>query len=187
MSDSYEHEKPYSLTAIYQETPQQSTLTAPYDLHATYDAGVAVDANINTAFNSDINAEYTESSNEVNTTLNTSFNSNIVATFNINHIVGLHLGLSAGTGGNVTYEAVNNPLFTSETVAASYAKSRLAKAGLIESHSFNMPLTNEIGQCKPSDILAFNADWWGVVDSVSVSFTYAKVVQTVSVERVNHG
>ncbi|MCY6411181.1 hypothetical protein QTA56_03385 [Acinetobacter sp. VNH17] len=36
MSDSYEHIKPYSLTWVYQETPQQSTLTAPYDLHATY-------------------------------------------------------------------------------------------------------------------------------------------------------
>jgi hypothetical protein len=49
-----------------------------------------------------------------------------------------------------------------------------------------MPLTSEIGQCKPADILAFNAEFWGVVDSGSVSFTYSTVTQSVTVERVNH-
>ena len=29
-----------------------------------------------------------------------------------------------------------------------------------------MPLTSEIGQCKPADILAFNAEFWGVVFDV---------------------
>ena len=36
MSDSYEHEKPYSLTAIYQENPEPSALTVPYDLPTTH-------------------------------------------------------------------------------------------------------------------------------------------------------
>ena len=36
MTDSYEHEKPYSLTAAYQEIPAPSPLTAPYDLHTTH-------------------------------------------------------------------------------------------------------------------------------------------------------
>ena len=36
MADTYEHEKPYSLTAKYQESPEPSTLTAPYDLHTTH-------------------------------------------------------------------------------------------------------------------------------------------------------
>jgi hypothetical protein len=36
MSDTFEHEKPYSLIAKYQESPAQSVLTAPYDIHATY-------------------------------------------------------------------------------------------------------------------------------------------------------
>lgn len=91
-----------------------------------------------------------------------------------------------GTSGDVLYESVNNRLFTSDQVMGSYGKSKLAKAGLIESHTFSMPLTSEIGQCKPADILAFNAEFWGVVDSVSVSFTYSKVTQSVTVERVNH-
>lgn len=91
-----------------------------------------------------------------------------------------------GTSGDVLYESVNNRLFTSEQVMGSYGKSKLAKAGLIESHTFSMPLTSEIGQCKPADILAFNAEFWGIVDSVSVSFTYSKVTQSVTVERVNH-
>ena len=91
-----------------------------------------------------------------------------------------------GTSGDVLYESVNNRLFTSDQVMGSYGKSKLAKAGLVESHTFSMPLTSEIGQCKPADILAFNAEFWGVVDSVSVSFTYSKVAQSVTVERVNH-
>ena len=91
-----------------------------------------------------------------------------------------------GTSGDVLYESVNNRLFTSNQVMGSYGKSKLAKAGLVESHTFSMPLTSEIGQCKPADILAFNAEFWGVVDSVSVSFTYSKVTQSVTVERVNH-
>lgn len=90
-----------------------------------------------------------------------------------------------GTSGDVLYESVNNRLFTSNQVMGSYGKSKLAKAGLVESHTFSMPLTSEIGQCKPADILAFNAEFWGVVDSVSVSFTYSKVTQSVTVERVN--
>lgn len=92
-----------------------------------------------------------------------------------------------GTGGDVLHETVSNHLFTSQTVMGSFGKSKLAKAGLVESHTFSMPLTSEIGQCKPADILAFNAEFWGVVDAVSVSFTYAKVMQSVTVERVNHG
>lgn len=91
-----------------------------------------------------------------------------------------------GTSGNVLYESVNNRLFTSDQVMGGYGKSKLAKAGLVESHTFSMPLTSDIGQCKPADILAFNAEFWGVVDSVSVSFTYSKVTQSVTVERVNH-
>lgn len=38
MTDIYEHEKPYALTLTYQVTPAPSNLTAPYDLHGTYDA-----------------------------------------------------------------------------------------------------------------------------------------------------
>ena len=91
-----------------------------------------------------------------------------------------------GTSGDVMVETVNNNLFTSASVMGAYAKSALAKAGMVEMHTFTMPLAQEIGQCKPADVLAFNAEWWGIVDSVSYSFTYSKVTQTVTVERVNH-
>jgi hypothetical protein len=90
------------------------------------------------------------------------------------------------TSGDVLLETVNNNLFTSASVMGAYAKSALAKARMVEMHTFTMPLTQEVGQCKPADILAFNAEWWGIVDSVSCSFTYNKVTQTVTVERVNH-
>lgn len=90
------------------------------------------------------------------------------------------------TSGDVLVETVNNKLFTSASVMGAYGKLALAKAGMVETHTFTMPLTQEIGQCKPADILAFNAEWWGIVDSVSYAFTYSKVTQTVTVERVNH-
>lgn len=91
-----------------------------------------------------------------------------------------------GTSGDVLVETVNNNLFTSAAVMGSFGKAALAKAGLVESHTFNMPLTSKVGQCKPADVLAFNAEWWGIVDAVSVSFTYSKVSQSVTVERVQH-
>jgi hypothetical protein len=90
------------------------------------------------------------------------------------------------TSGDVLVETVNNNLFTSASVMGGYGKSALAKAEMVEMHTFSMPLTQEVGQCKPADILAFNAEWWGIVDSVSYSITYSKVTQTVTVERVNH-
>lgn len=91
-----------------------------------------------------------------------------------------------GSSGDILLEMVNNNLFTSASVMGAFGKSVLAKAGMVEMHTFTLPLTQEIGQCKPADVLAFNAEWWGVVDSVSYSFTYSKVTQTVTVERVNH-
>ena len=91
-----------------------------------------------------------------------------------------------GTSGDVLVETVNNNLFTSASVMGSFGKAALARAGLVEKHTFNMPLTTKVGQCKPADVLAFNAEWWGIVDAVSVSFTYSKVSQSVTVERVQH-
>ena len=36
MGDNFEHNKPYSLAAAYQDSPAPTALTAPYDLHATF-------------------------------------------------------------------------------------------------------------------------------------------------------
>ena len=90
-----------------------------------------------------------------------------------------------GTAGDVLQESVNSPLLTSTTAMHSKGREVLAKAGMVETHSLLMPITQEIGQCLPSELVAFNGDWWGITDSVSGSFSYEKVVQTASIERVN--
>lgn len=90
-----------------------------------------------------------------------------------------------GTAGDVLQESINNPLLTSTTVMHSKGREVLAKAGLVENHSLLMPITQEIGLCLPGELVAFNGDWWGIVDGVSGSFTHKLVNQTVSIERVN--
>lgn len=90
-----------------------------------------------------------------------------------------------GTAGDVLQESINSPLLTSTTVMHSKGREVLAKAGLIENHSLLMPITQEIGLCLPGELVAFNGDWWGIIDGVSGSFTHKLVNQTVSIERVN--
>ncbi len=90
-----------------------------------------------------------------------------------------------GTAGDVLQESVNSPLLTSTTAMHSKGREVLAKAGMVETHSLLMPITQEVGQCVPAELIAFNGDWWGITDGVSGSFSYEKVVQTASIERVN--
>ncbi|MFR9677495.1 hypothetical protein [Acinetobacter sp. SEK570] len=90
-----------------------------------------------------------------------------------------------GTAGDVPQESINSPLLTSTTVMHSKGREVLAKAGLVENHSLLMPITQEIGLCLPGELVAFNGDWWGIVDGVSGSFTHKLVNQTASIERVN--
>lgn len=89
-----------------------------------------------------------------------------------------------GTSADILLETVNSPLFTVESMGA-FGKAQLAKAGMVETHSLVMPIDSEVGECVPGELIAFNAEWWGIVDSVSVSFTHAVVNQTIKVERVN--
>lgn len=90
-----------------------------------------------------------------------------------------------GTAGDVLQESINSPLLTSTTVMHSKGREVLAKAGLVENHSLLMPITQEIGLCLPGELVAFNGDWWGTVDSVSGSFTHKIVNQTAVIEKVN--
>lgn len=90
----------------------------------------------------------------------------------------------AGTAADVLLPPENNPLFDVVSMGA-FGKSKLAKAGMVETHTLTMPISAEVGECAPGEIFAFNAQWWGIVESVSVSFSHAKVNQTVKVERVN--
>ncbi|KAB0650723.1 hypothetical protein F7P73_15660 [Acinetobacter bohemicus] len=89
-----------------------------------------------------------------------------------------------GTSADILLETVNNSLFTVESMGA-YGKAQLAKAGMVETHSLVMPIGLDVGECAPGELTAFNAEWWGISDGVSVSFTHAVVNQTVKVERVN--
>ncbi|MBF7696610.1 hypothetical protein [Acinetobacter rathckeae] len=89
-----------------------------------------------------------------------------------------------GTDGANIYATQNNPLYSSTSVMASAGKAILSKAGLVEMHTIQMPISNKIGQCVLGEITAFNGEWWGIVDSVDVSFSYDKVMQTVAIERV---
>ena len=89
-----------------------------------------------------------------------------------------------GTSADTLLQPENNPLFNHVSMGA-YGKAKLAKAGMVETHTYSMPISPEVGECVPGEVLAFNAEWWGIVDSVSVSFSHAIVNQTVKVERVN--
>ncbi|MDH0033110.1 MULTISPECIES: hypothetical protein [unclassified Acinetobacter] len=90
-----------------------------------------------------------------------------------------------GTAGDVLQESINNPLLTSVSAMHEKGRAVLAKAGMVESHSLLMPVSAQVGLCTPGELIAFNADWWGVGDGVSGSFSHDVVNQTVSVERVN--
>ena len=89
-----------------------------------------------------------------------------------------------GTSAETLLETANDSLFTVESMGA-FGKAKLAKAGMVEKHSLNMPISTEVGECVPGELITFNAEWWGIVDSVSVSFNHAAVNQTIKVERVN--
>ena len=89
-----------------------------------------------------------------------------------------------GTSADILLETVNSPLFTVESMGA-FGKAQLAKAGMVETHSLVMPISAEVGECSPGELIVFNAEWWGIVDSVNVSFTHAVVNQIIKVERVN--
>ena len=89
-----------------------------------------------------------------------------------------------GTSADTLLETVNSPLFTIESMTA-FGKAQLAKAGMVETHSLTLPIEQNIGECAPGELTAFNAEWWGINDSVSTSFTHAVVNQAIKVERVN--
>ncbi|MWC19659.1 hypothetical protein GQO11_13535 [Acinetobacter johnsonii] len=89
-----------------------------------------------------------------------------------------------GTSADTLLQPENNPLFNHVSMGA-YGKAKLAKAGMVETHTYSMPISPEVGECVPGEVIAFNTEWWGIVDSVSVSFSHAVVNQTVKVERVN--
>ncbi|MEO9347537.1 hypothetical protein [Acinetobacter radioresistens] len=89
-----------------------------------------------------------------------------------------------GTAGDTLLETANSPLFTVESMG-SYGKAALAKSGLVETHNLVMPVYANTGECAPGDLVAFNAEWWGIIDGVNVSFNHAVINQSIKVESIN--
>ena len=86
------------------------------------------------------------------------------------------------TAGDILLEPVSNTLFNAVSMGG-FGKSKLAKSGRVEVHDFTLPIEAKLGEFTPGETVAFNTEWWGIVDSVSVSFTYAEVKQQIKVER----
>ncbi|MHA3051163.1 hypothetical protein [Acinetobacter sp. ANC 4640] len=89
----------------------------------------------------------------------------------------------SGTAANQLQETTNNDLFTEQS-ARYKAREILAKAYLVETHDFEMPIHSTVGLCLPGETFAYNGEWWGIVDAVNIDFDMSTVNQTVSVERV---
>lgn len=90
-----------------------------------------------------------------------------------------------GTSGDMPLETVTGPLFNVVS-GASYGKNELVKANIQELHTFSdIPVSSEIGEMLPGKTIAFNGQWWGVIDSVSGSFSHEKVNETITVERIS--
>ncbi|MCX0344494.1 hypothetical protein NVV27_01920 [Acinetobacter radioresistens] len=89
-----------------------------------------------------------------------------------------------GTAGDTLLETANSPLFTVESMG-SYGKAALAKSGLVETHNLVMPISSDVSECAPGDLVAFNAEWWGIIDGVNVSFNHAVINQNIKVESIN--
>ncbi|MGU3290200.1 hypothetical protein ACLBWM_11395 [Acinetobacter radioresistens] len=89
-----------------------------------------------------------------------------------------------GTAADTLLETANSPLFNVESMGA-YGKAVLAKSGLVETHNLVMPIGPDVSECAPGELVAFNAEWWGIIDGVNVSFNHAVINQSIKVESIN--
>jgi len=117
-------------------------------------------------------------------------NDEYIADFNAITVVNSRSGeslkvMQRSTSGDVPLETVTGPMFNVVS-GASYGKSELIKANIQELHTFSdIPVSSEIGEMLPGKTIAFNGQWWGVIDSVSGSFSHEKVNETITVERIS--
>lgn len=117
-------------------------------------------------------------------------NDEYIADFNAITVVNSRSGESLkvqqrGTSGDVPLETVTGSLFNVVS-GASYGKNELVKANIQELHTFSdIPVSSEIGEMLPGKTITFNGQWWGVIDSVSGSFSHEKVNETIIVERIS--
>lgn len=82
-------------------------------------------------------------------------------------------------------ETTSNPLFTTVSMGG-YAKTALSSANVKERHTFNqMIVSQDIGEMLPGKTISFDAEWWGVIDTVKGSFNHEKVWESIEVERIS--
>ncbi|MGE8683616.1 MAG: hypothetical protein ACN6OV_03865, partial [Acinetobacter sp.] len=89
------------------------------------------------------------------------------------------------TAGDIPLEAATSPMFDVVS-GASFGKMELIKANIQEFHTLSgLPVSQEIGELLPGNTVAFDGQWWGIIDSVSGSFSHGKVTESIKVERIH--
>ena len=117
-------------------------------------------------------------------------NKDYIADYNAINVVNSRSGNSLtvkqrNTAGDIPLEAVTGPLFDVVS-GASFGKMELIKANIQEFHTLSgLPVSQEIGEMLPGKTVAFHGQWWGVIDSVSGSFSHGKVTESIKVERIH--
>ncbi|WP_180048656.1 hypothetical protein [Acinetobacter sp. YH12144] len=117
-------------------------------------------------------------------------NKDYIADFNAINVVNSRSGDSLtvkqrNTAGDIPLEAVTGPMFDVVS-GASFGKMELIKANIQEFHTLSgLLVSQEIGEMLPGKTVAFHGQWWGIIDSVSGSFSHGKVTESIKVERIH--
>ena len=89
------------------------------------------------------------------------------------------------SSGDIPLETTVGPMFDVMS-AQSNGKMQLIQANVQEIHTFSgLPITNELGEMLPGKTIAFGGQWWGVIDSVSGSYSHSEATETIKVERIH--
>ena len=113
-------------------------------------------------------------------------NKDYIADYNAINVVNSRSGNSLtvrqrDTAGDIPLEAVTGPMFDVVS-GASFGKMELIKANIQEFHTLSgLPVSKDIGEMLPGKTVAFHGQWWGVIDSVSGSFSHGKVIESIKV------
>ena len=117
-------------------------------------------------------------------------NKDYIADYNAINVVNSRSGnsltvMQRNTAGDIPLEAMTGPMFDVVS-GASFGKMELIKANVQEFHTLSgLPVSQEIGEMLPGKTVAFHGQWWGVIDSVSGSFSHGKVTESIKVERIH--
>ena len=117
-------------------------------------------------------------------------NKDYIADYNAINVVNSRSGDSLtvkqrNTAGDAPLEAVSGPMFDVVS-GASFGKMELIKANIQEFHTLSgLPVALDVGEMLPGKTVAFDGQWWGIIDSVSGSFSHGKVTESIKVERIH--